>query len=234
MNLKRECMRDRVKQILFDRIINGTYKGGDRLVELQIAREMDTSQAPVREALRELEAMGLVECEAYRGTRVREVSTEELRESYQVRAVLEEKAASLAATKFYQNPQPLQAALAKLKQAAQAGDVDAHAVADAAFHRLIVQTCGNSVLLRVWDSLAFEAWTRINMTLIKGKNVNLQSLCTEHEQIVDALVRGDGETAGKLLHQHFESCVTSEADVNSTVPQVDFPTEFDSSTSPRQ
>ncbi|MDF5719882.1 MAG: GntR family transcriptional regulator [Rhizonema sp. PD37] len=207
MKLKRECMSDRLKQVLLERILDGTYQPGDRLVELQIAREMETSQAPVREALYELAAMGLVESEAYRGTRVRQVSAEELQESYQVRAILEEMAAQLAAPKFYKNPLPLQTAHAAVQAAAQTGDVDAHAKLDAAFHRLIVETSGNSVLLRVWDSLSFETWTRINLMLIKSKTVDLQSLIEEHQQIVDAFMLCDGKTAGRLLHQHLEAAI---------------------------
>ncbi len=210
MNLKRESMRDRVKQILFDRIINGTYKPGDRLVELQIARELDTSQAPVREALRELEAMGVVESEAYRGTRVRRLSVEELRESYQVRGVLEEMAASLAAVKFRQNPEALQAVQTAFFLAAEAKNLEQFTQYNTAFHRLIVETSGNRVLLQVWDSLNFEVWTRINLLIVKQKEIDWRSPVKEHEAILDALVQGDGKTAGELLRQHAENVLTAE------------------------
>src|SRR5262249_53910326 len=66
MAVRRDCMRGQIRRELLRRIIEGHYKPGDRLVELQIAREFDTSQAPVREALRELEAVRLVETETYR------------------------------------------------------------------------------------------------------------------------------------------------------------------------
>ncbi len=207
----RETMRDRIKQVLLNRILDGTYKPGDRLVEMQIAREMDTSQAPVREALRELEVMRLVESEAYRSTRVREVSQHELQESYQVRAELEAFAARLAAPLFYEDPEPLQTALASLLAAVQAKDFEQITRHDAAFHRLIVETSGNSVLLHVWNSLAIEAWTRINVILLKQKRVNLQSLFKEHQEIADALVQGDGTTSGELLRKHIETALTLEA-----------------------
>ena len=61
-------------------MLDGTYKPGDRLLELQIAREFNSSQGPVREALRELEALRLVESQVYRGTRVRGVNAREMRE----------------------------------------------------------------------------------------------------------------------------------------------------------
>lgn len=82
-------------QILLDRILDGTYKPGERLIELQIANELNTSQSPVREALRYLEALRVVETETYKGTRVRSISPRELQESSQIRAALEELGAQL-------------------------------------------------------------------------------------------------------------------------------------------
>ena len=69
---------------------------GERLVETRIAQELGTSQAPVREALRDLELLRLVESEPFRGARVRPFGDSELVEIYPVRAVLEELAARLA------------------------------------------------------------------------------------------------------------------------------------------
>src|SRR6188472_3012956 len=79
--ISRDCMRMKIRRALVQRITDGTYAPGDRLVELKIASEFGTSQGPVREALRELEVMRLVSTEAYRGTRVRAASPEEMREA---------------------------------------------------------------------------------------------------------------------------------------------------------
>ena len=81
MALKRTSAREHIKQLLLERILDGTYKPGDRLVELHIANELQTSQAPVREAFRYLEALRVVETETYKGTRVRAISEKELEES---------------------------------------------------------------------------------------------------------------------------------------------------------
>ncbi len=197
-------MRDRVKQVLLDRILEGIYKPGDRLVELQLARELDTSQGPVREALRDLEAMRLVESVTYRGTRVRAISQQELQESYQVRAELEGLAGRLAAPQFLTQPESLQMALQALEAAAQAQDFEQFTRCNAAFHRLIVETAGNSVLLRVWSSLDSETWTRINLLIVRHKSDDLNSLMAEHRAITEALIQGKAELAEKLLCQHVE------------------------------
>ncbi len=68
---------------------------GERLKEMALAREFEVSQAPVREAFRELETLGLLVSEHYRGTRVRGVSSQEIHDAYQLRGYLEEIAAQL-------------------------------------------------------------------------------------------------------------------------------------------
>ena len=73
MGYERSCLSDHIRRELARRILDGTLKPGERLVELKIAAEFESSQTPVREALRELESLRLVESSPYRGTRVRDV-----------------------------------------------------------------------------------------------------------------------------------------------------------------
>src|SRR5262249_33739473 len=83
--ITRVPLREQVKELVLERILDGSYAPGERLVETRIAQELGTSQAPVREALRDLEVLRFVESEPFRGARVREVSEEELAEIYPVR-----------------------------------------------------------------------------------------------------------------------------------------------------
>src|ERR1700739_3334012 len=95
--LKRTCMRDRIRDVLVSRILDGSYPAGTQLKELSLAREFNVSQTPIREALRELEGSGLVSSERFRGTRVRGADFAEMRESYERRTMLEVRSARLAA-----------------------------------------------------------------------------------------------------------------------------------------
>ena len=92
----RGVLSDAVKERLLEGILDGTYPPGSRIVETRVARELGTSQAPVREALRDLEALGVVEISPFRGARVRRPSLDELLEAYVIRAELEALAARLA------------------------------------------------------------------------------------------------------------------------------------------
>lgn len=204
MGMERDCMSDRIRRALADRIVAGRLAPGDRLVEMKIAQEFGTSQAPVREALRELEALRLVESEPYKGTRVREVSDREMAEAYTVRAVLEQAAAEAAAAALKGNVGPLRRSLAELTAAALAIDRDAYARHDLTFHRGIVEAAGNRILLQTWESLGFETRTRI---MLAWNDSDLPEFATVHDPILDALEVGDGPTAGRLLREHVESLV---------------------------
>jgi DNA-binding GntR family transcriptional regulator len=201
MSLQRDSIRDQIRRVLTERILAGSYQPGDRLIELQLANEFGVSQGSVREALRELEASRLVESEAYRGTRVRVVSPNEMREAYLVRGVLEEAAAQQAAP-VLQGDGRLRLEYEGIVQAAEQGDLAEQAARNTVFHRLIVESSGNGVLLRLWDSLAFETRTRVRLSRPEANPVRDAHT---HGPIVDAFERGDGDTAGRLLREHAES-----------------------------
>ena len=94
--IERTVLREQVKDVLLQRSVRGELTPGERLVETRIASELGTSQAPVREALRDLELLRMVESEPFRGARVRAFGDDELVEVYPVRAALEELAGKLA------------------------------------------------------------------------------------------------------------------------------------------
>ena len=163
MPVVRVSIRDQILYALTNRILNGQYQPGDRLIELHIAKEFGASQGSVREALRELEASWLVESEPNRGTRVRVVSRREMREAYLCRGVLEQAAASGAAKVFKGRVEPLRAEVAELLQAAVDGSVADQAAHVYAFHHQVVAASGNGVLLRLWESLVFDIRVRIRL-----------------------------------------------------------------------
>ena len=201
MSLNRAVLSDQVKEILLKRILDGEYSPGDRLVEMHIAQEFEISQAPVREALRELEALGFVESEPYRGTRVRAVTKSELTEIYPVRAALEEVAARAAAVHLAGNVEALEAELEAMHAAAEKGDLYEEVQHDVEFHRLIIEASGNRVLQDMWRSLRIEARTLIS---VLKAHIGGYELAELHRPVLEALAEGDAEKAGSLLRNHVE------------------------------
>lgn len=201
MNVSRINLRTQIKEILLARILHGEYKPGYRLIEMQIAQELGTSQAPVRESLRELAALGFVESEPYRGTRVREVKTSDLVEIYPVRAALEEVAARRAARHFKNNSELLEAELVAMLKEVEKGNLYEEVLHDVEFHRLIVEASGNKVLYDVWKSLRIEARTLISVVATR---IDPHELAELHRPVLEALKVGDGEKAGMLIREHVE------------------------------
>lgn len=201
MTLHRTNLHEQIKEILLQRILSGEYKPGDRLIEMQIAQEFDTSQAPVRESLRELEALGFVESEPYRGTRVRAITKAELTEIYPVRAALEEVAARVAAVRLDGNVKALEAELAAMHSAADMDDLFEQVQHDVEFHRLIVEASGNRVLQDAWRSLRIEARTLIS---VLKTHIGGHEIAEMHRPVLEALAERNPEKAGELLRKHVE------------------------------
>jgi DNA-binding GntR family transcriptional regulator len=197
----RTVLRDRVREILLERILRGEYRQGERLVETRIAQELGTSQAPVREALRELEQLRLVESEPYRGARVRAVATRELVEIYPVRAAIEEVAGRAAAVRLAGDVRVLARELDAMRAAAEEGDLREQAEHDVRFHRAIVEAAGNSILLDVWSSLRLESRTIITALAV---DLDLRELAELHVPVLEALASGDPDRAGAELRRHVE------------------------------
>ena len=207
MDRSRNCMSDRIRETLAQRIFDGQLAPGDRLIELEIAREFDTSQTPVREALRELETLRLVESIPYRGTRVRGISDREMTEAYTVRGALEQLAGELAAPHLKNDPNAiasLRVSLEGIHTAARAGDLDGYSNHNVDFHRKIVVASDNQQLIQSWEALGFDA--RVRLHLKRHGEPRLVERAAEHDPIVDALEAGDGLTAGRLLRAHAELC----------------------------
>ena len=197
--VSRTVLREQVKELLLERILRGDVKPGDRLVETRIAQELGTSQAPVREALRDLELLGLVESEAFRGSRVREFSNEELLAVFPVRAVLEELAAKLAARRLGGDVSVLEHEMAEMLEAAKAGDTRAQVAHDIAFHRALVEAAGNPMLLQAWLALGVEVPTAFG---VYWTYFDALELVEFHRPIVDAIHVRNAAKAGAEARRH--------------------------------
>ena len=101
-------LREQIREHILEGIVSGRWQPGERIVERRIAVELEVSQTPVREALRELESLQLIESAPNKGVRVRNLTADDLKESYPVRAGLEQVAAELAAVRLAQDTAALE------------------------------------------------------------------------------------------------------------------------------
>ena len=199
--IPRSVLADQVKDRILEGILNGHYPPDSRIVETQVARELGTSQAPVREALRGLEALGVVEITPFRGARVRRPTKREIVEAYTVRSTLEALAARLALPRMT-DPDVTELAGHLEAMRAAARDDDGHAVAeaDARFHGRIVELADNGTLVKVWRSL--EPFSRTYLTLVVP-GADPQWSADLHSPIMKAIERHDVEAVVDALERHF-------------------------------
>ena len=179
----------------------GRYPPGSRLIETKIARELGVSQAPVREALRDLESVGVVESLAFRGTRVRKPTVAELVEAFPVRAVLESLAAREAARRISEEQLvELERLIDPMVEAAHRRAAASQSVANAQFHGLVVHAAGNATLERQW--LLLEPFARTYLTT-SHPGIDLVRLAERHRKICHAPRDRDSEAgAAAAMHDH--------------------------------
>jgi len=195
-----ELLSATVKRLVLDRIVQGYYRPGERIVEFTLAKELGVSQSPVREGLRELAAVGIVTIHPRRGARVRMPSSKELADVSLVRSEIDALAARLAADLVTDNlVDDLQSLIDEMLSRLEAQDFPGVTQADVRFHELIVQTSANHALERTFDQLAPFARTFITLTL---PDVDVRGIVLEHRLILDALRNRDGARAADAARMH--------------------------------
>ena len=200
--ISRLVLADQVKGRLLQDILAGRYPPEARIVETSLARELGVSQAPVREALRGLEALGLVEILPFRGARIRRPARAELLEAYTVRFELEALGARLGVPRLTDaDLAELEALGVAMQDAAALGDSHAVAVADAEFHARLLRVSGNATLERVWRSL--EPFSRTYLTLV-APGADAHWTADLHAPVLDALRARDPERVVAALREHFD------------------------------
>jgi DNA-binding GntR family transcriptional regulator len=205
--ISRSVLSDQVKDRLLQAILDGRYPPGARIVETRVARELGTSQAPVREALRDLEALGVVEILPFRGARVKRPTTDELLEAYVVRTELESLGARLALPRMTDaDIETLARCVDEMQRAALSGDVHAEAAADTAFHGRLIEIADNAALERVWRRL--EPFSRTYITLMVP-GADRRRIADLHVPVLDALRTRDPDLAVEALRRHFHDAGTT-------------------------
>lgn len=183
-------------------LFGGRYRPGVPLELHEIAREYGLSKDSISRVLAELEALGLVTLTGNSLAIVNSPNPKEMQEAYEIRAALEEIAGRSAVRVLKGNIGSLQAELDAMRAAVRAEDLDTYAEHDVKFHRNILQASENGILLRLWDTLAFDLRMRGAIGMVSK---DLPEVVESHQPIVEALEKGRGREAGLLLRNHLET-----------------------------
>jgi len=208
---------DRLAAKIQARVLSGEFASGSRLRQESLATEFGVSRTPVREALRKLQAAGIVQLEPRRGARVRGPSAREVREAYEVRAELEGLAAALAATRIRdEDLRRLRAAQAMFEDSSKRlrawkenddpmPPAQAHAEwigGNDLFHLVILEAAGNQRLAATLADL-HQSFPRDLTWIVLGESSHLlEENVAQHEAVLEAIEARDAGAARKRMVDH--------------------------------
>lgn len=193
-------LRERVRDLLRDRIVRGDFAPGDRLVERVLAEEMGVSRVPVREALTLLKGEGFVQDVPRRGVIVTVLAKEDVDDLFDVRVALDVQCARLASARATDDEIRALAAIADAADAALArGDLGAIAELNQAFHDAVPRMAHNRILASTLEPLE----GRLHWVLRQNRSPEI--LLAEHRELVEALAKRDADAAADVALRHVDT-----------------------------
>ena len=192
----RRIARHRVRNAIERMIVEGRFRPGEKLVQLQLSRQFGVSLGMVREALFELEGLGLVESFDNLGVRVRTLDAQVMHELQVIREVFDGVAARECCGKLYEeDAADLRSLAERIYVLSMAGEYEEKNLLDRQFHLRIAELSGNRLL---------TALARQHQVLGKtwGGTTNAKDTLDGHLAIVDAILAGDADRAEQTARQH--------------------------------
>jgi DNA-binding GntR family transcriptional regulator len=205
LSIRRHSLPDALAESLRERILKGEFKEGDQLVQESIAKEYDVSRMPVREALRQLEAAGLVVLKMHKGAVVKGIPSEQIAELFELRAMLEAELLAHAMPKMTKDDLDDAARiLEELEQAYHNGEVGKWGELNFAFHNRLYQPSGRIQTLAFVQSINVQTdrYIRLGLILNKSSSVGAEA---EHRKLLALCRKGNTKDAVAYLKDHITS-----------------------------
>ena len=194
-------IKDQVYSVIKENILNQNFKPGQRLQELEIAKELNVSRSPVRSAINELVGEGLLECIPNKSVIVRRLSEKDILDAFEFRLVIEGFAVQRTIELL---DDAIAARLMKFRDEfmshATYNDVQEYIKVDTAFHEFLVSTAGNAILM--------DALNKVAMLINPFRVYSLSSQerfrdsIDEHTSLIDAIIRRDAARASGICSTH--------------------------------
>jgi DNA-binding GntR family transcriptional regulator len=194
----------RLRDQLRKDIVNGVWSLGAHITLTELARHYEVSQAPVREALLQLQGEGVIAMRMNRGAVIPTVDAQYIDNIYRVRGAMQSMLAREAAARATaQQVEHMRLLSHEHFEALSAGDVPASVQANREFHRFIDSLAGNTLAVELLEgrSSLVDAFRRS----IGYGSGRLHLVREQHEKMIDAIAKGDGELAAKLSFEHTDS-----------------------------
>ena len=202
---KRPLYREEIGNAIRDAIASGDLKPGDRIVETQWAKDLGVSQSPVREAIRELEMMGLVENIPYQGCIVRKATKQDMKDAYRVRMYLEMLGIQDAVEGATDDQlKEIYKILKEMEAEAKKNAFNSYTKKNEQFHEKIIEVSQNRLLIRLWKQSHIQDSTFFGTQLSEQ---SLEDLAMRHKVLYDAIEARDVKRAQEAVYQHFQELI---------------------------
>lgn len=200
----RKPLAEEVHARLHRMIVDGELPQGARLVEAQIAKDLDVSRAPVREAVNRLVQDGLLESRQYQGPTVVQLTLQKIKWLYDLRVAVECVAVREVTRRAKKADfKLLRLSIADIRKHASRRDLKAVAEAESSFHNTLCQLSENPYVQNVNTSLS--ALVRMALVLDNAAYANPELIAEEHEPVIAAIESGDEEAAVSAISDHILS-----------------------------
>jgi GntR family transcriptional regulator of gluconate operon len=214
-------LSERTARLLRERILSGEFAMGTRLVETRIARQLAISRGPVREALKQLRAEGLVREEPRRGSFVADLTLNDIWEIYDLRAAIESRAArNIIINRNTAALGELRGILTRLGQATDDDDRELFARLDLSFHERLCQLSGNARLHQVFVGYASVLGMLLRFEVNKFYE-SLEGLWHEHQALFHAIESLDVARAEEACNEHLERARERLVELRRRIPEGD-------------
>ncbi len=203
-SIENKSLRERVLDALRDAILNGDFQPGQPLIETELAAQLGTSRAPLREALQILSTEGLVEIVPYHGATVRTLNRRDIEELYSLRSLLE----TFAARQIIENNNAeavpaLREVFEQMLKAAEAEDIKQVNALDRDFHDTLIVMSDHKLLDSTWNAVSLAV--RYVMAQRNRRNSDMRQIAYNHLPIIEAIEKKDIPLVTRLLEEHIAS-----------------------------
>ena len=193
-------LREVVFHTLRKAIIQGELQPGERLMEVTLANKLGVSRTPVREAIRMLELEGLVVMIPRKGAEVAKITVRDLKDALEVRMAIDSLSVKLACERLDEDDKTEIKQACVAFRAVKSGNVQAIVEGDERFHNTIYRASKNQKLITIAMNLREQVY-RYRFEYVKDFSYH-ENLIREHDQITEAILKGDVETAQKIMKEH--------------------------------
>ncbi|NNV06316.1 GntR family transcriptional regulator [Geobacillus sp. C56-T2] len=194
---------EQIYHLLRQKILHGEFKAGERIYEARLARELNVSRSPVREAVRALEKEGLLRIDQKSRIMVYKPTIRDMEEIYHCRMSLESLAAKLACERASDHQlNEIEEVLRKTEQSIISGDLESVIKFNAQFHDLIVLFSGNSVLNKMLEGLRSLAYYYRKLNVYGPTRA--KQILEEHREILFRMKERKVEEAAETMRIHIQ------------------------------